>query len=139
MVSQDDEWLNSFSDWVSLSQAAEIIGNTRASVLRNGYAGRYPFRWRGGHLFYYRKSLVRAEMGGPNVIKKEKQTLNRTNQKLVMQYRDFLALEFDDFIVEIRNDSEGSLHAHAIVCVNGRYHQMPPKMIVQNGKAKKSA
>ncbi|XZE35433.1 hypothetical protein SH501x_000924 [Pirellulaceae bacterium SH501] len=139
MVSQDKDWLNSFSDWISLSKAVAIIGTTTASVLRNGYAGRYPFRWRGGHVYYYRKSLVRAEMGGPNVIKKEKPTLNRENQKLVMSYRDFLAQEFDDFIIEIKCDNDGSFYAHAIVCIDGRYHEMPPKLIVKNSKSKKSA
>lgn len=139
MVSQDKDWLNSFSDWVTVAQAVEIVGTTSTSVLRNGYAGRYPFRWRCGHVYYHRKSLTRAEMGGPNVIKKERPTLNREQQKLVLRYRDFLALEFDDFVVELKCDNEGSFYAHATVCVNGQYHEMPPKLIVQGRRARQSA
>lgn len=139
MISQRDAWIDNFAEWVPLAQAVKIVGTTNASVLRNGYAGRYPFRWKYGHAFYYRNSLVRGEMGNPNVIKKEKQTLNREGQKLVMQYRDYLAQEYDDFVMEVRQDEDGSFSAYAIVCLNGKYHELPPKFLLKKTSSKKSA
>ncbi|XZE35306.1 hypothetical protein SH501x_000796 [Pirellulaceae bacterium SH501] len=139
MISQRDAWIDNFAEWVPLAQASKIMGVTQSSILRNGYAGRYPFRWKYGHAFYYRSSLVRGEMGCPKVIVKAKQTLNREGQKLVMNYRDYLAQEFDDFVMEVRQEEDGTFNACVIVCLNGKYHELPPKFLLKQKYQKKSA
>ena len=123
--------LEQFSSWVYRQKAADLLGIHFTCIDRNAYAGHYPFRVKDGRMLYHAPSLKNAPIGNPQLIEKDRPTLNREDQKKVVAYRKELEQLYDDFVLQVVFE-KGKFYFVGFCRKDGGYYPLPKKPVFDN-------